>query len=388
MAFEARERARNIEVLSEPRTYGPGSEHSYFSDLARSVTFAPEAHAAKERLARHAREVEVEVEAGRTTEAIRARRSMREHTRGAETRALSSSSNSAGAFVSPEYLIADWAAYRTPEKSFTNQTTNLPLPEYGLQVNIPSFTGSASIAQQTEGAAVTELDPTGASVSATLVPLVGQITVSQQMWDQAGAAGTSTDEFLFGQMTYQLNTAIDTYVLGQALANAASVSASVGYAASVFYQSISLAAEQLTDTAGVRLNPTHVFSTSDFFRYVTRQVDNQQRPLVVPDSNALVAAAGDPKWASFTGVHLPGALSWFQNDNIPATASSANTQIIVCRPQEIYTFDGEHSTYAYPETQANKLEVVIGLKAYVGVIVRFPKAIATITGGTYPVTLV
>ena len=61
----------------------------------------------------------------------------------------------------------------------------------------------------------------------------------------------------------------------------------------MFYQSISLAAEQLTDTAGVRLNPTHVFSTSDFFRYVTRQVDNQQRPLLVPDSNALVSAKGE-----------------------------------------------------------------------------------------------
>ena len=381
--FESRERKRNIEVKSEPRTYGPDSEFSYFYDLARSVTHSPETSAAKERLARHARENEVEAES-RSASGLRARRAMNERLRG-ETRALTSASTSAGAFVTPEYLIADWAAYRTPEKSFTNQTTNLPIPDYGLTVNIPSWTGSASVAQQTEGSAVVETDPTGASVSATLVPLVGQITVSQQEWDRAGAAGTSTDQFIIGQLTYQLNTAIDNYVLTQALSNAASVTDTAAFTASVFYNDIAKAREQLTDTNGVRLNPTHVFSTSDFFAYVSRQVDSSLRPLLVPDSNALVSAKGDPDWASFTGVHLPGALAWFQDDNIPASGS--NTQIIVARPQEVYTFDGEHTAYAYPETLANKLQVVVGIKAYVGVIVRFPKAIAVINGSTYPTTL-
>ena len=377
-----------VDVISEPRTYGQGSENSYFLDLARSVTNHPGAHEARQRLNRHAIEIETDAASPRSAAQKRAQNVLREVNRASapETRALTSATNSGGAFVSPQYLTESWAQFRTPEPIFSNQTTLLPLPEYGLTVNIPTFTSAASVTQQTEGSTVSDQDPSGTAASATVVPLVGEITVTQQWWDRAGATGAAADQILYSQMLAQFNTAKDSYVLNQALANAASVSDSNTWSASVFYRDISLAAEQMTDTVGVRLNPTHVFSTSDYFRYVSRQLDSQSRPLIVPDSAALAAIDSDPTWAGYTGVHLPGALQWHQDDNIPAISS--NTQIIVCRPREIYTFDADHFTFAYPETKANQLEVIVGIKGYVGAVVRFPKAIAVISGSTYPTSLI
>jgi hypothetical protein len=91
---------------------------------------------------------------------------------------------------------------------------------------------------------------------------------------------------------------------------------------------------------------------------------------------------------AWTGIHMLGQLRWFKDDNIPPTASSANTQILVCRPSETLTFDGPPIPYAYPETNANDLQVVLGFRGYTAVIVRHAKSICVITGSTYPVTAV
>ena len=370
----------------EPRTYGPANpENSYFRDLAMSA-FEPGGPAA-ERLLRHGKEALVE--SGRSTpEGLRSRDALRNATR-KETRAggITTASASDGAFVTPEYITEAWAKFRSPNRSFANQTTQLPLPEYGLQVNIPSFSSPTSVAAQgSELQGVNDNDPTGTNIQAALTTLVGQVTLSQQLHERGGADGLAFDIILGLQLLEQLNAAIDLYVLQQALANAGTITDASGLTIAKFYQDLALAREQLTDTAGVRMAPTHVFSTSDFFSYITRQVDSQSRPIVVPDSNALVASANDPNWEAWTGVHLPGGTQWHTDDNIPA--AGANTQVIVARPSEVFTFDGQHVSYSFPEPGAQTLSVVVGLRAYVGVITRFPKAIAAISGGAYPTSLI
>jgi hypothetical protein len=163
------------------------------------------------------------------------------------------------------------------------------------------------------------------------------------------------------------------------------VSASVAFSASVFLQNLALASEQLQDTAGTRLQPTHLFTTSDFFNYYTRLSDNNGRPFLPPET-LLMDEPQDELWEAWTGLHMPGSLRWWKDDNIPAIGG--NTQIVVCRPQEIYTFDGERIPYAYPEYLANQLTVILGLRAYVSTIPRFKNAIAVISGGTYPTSLI
>lgn len=384
--YARRKATESVAIQSEPRTYGPAHpDHSYFQDLAlAAVPGTAGAAEATQRLARHDAEVHADAE-GPGGEYARA--GLREYDRPrSENRAMSSGGSSGGPFVSPEWLTSQYAVFRSAEKAFTNQTMNLPIPDYGLQVNVPSFTSTASVAQQTENAAVSETDPSGADIQVSLVTIAGQVTISQQLQDRGGMSGLAFDKIISAQLGSQLGAAEDVYVINQSLANAGTVTDATAFTMALFYQDIAKARELLTDTAGTRLAATHVFSTSDLFSYVTRQLDSSQRPIVVPDSAALVASDGDPNWFSFTGVHLPAALRWFADDNIPA--SGGNTQILVARPQELLTFDGDPIAYAYPETLANQLSVVVGLRAYIAVVARYPKAVAAISGATYPTTLV
>ena len=383
MGFEARERERRgtVTVTSEPRTYGPANpENSYYLDLARSAFVTdPRSMDAQERLVRHAREVEADNSAYE-------QRSLREVSRGGERRALSTSTGSGGAYVSPKWLVEDWAAYRSPTNSFFNLTTRFPSPEYGASVVIPSFTSSASVTQQTENSAVAETDPSGIQIAAPLVSLTGQITTSMQLWERGGMPGLATDQIVHAQLMQQYSATQDTYAINQCLATAASVSASVAFSASVFYNSLGLAAEQLADTAGVSMQATHLFSATDFSNYVFRWADANGRPLLQPQT-LLMPEPLDMANEAWTGVHMLGQLRWFKDDNIPDNASN-QYQILVCRPSEVFTFDGPPTPYAYPETNAENLQVVIGLRGYTAVINRFPKSVAVISGATYPNSLV
>ena len=372
-----------VDILSEPRIYGPANpENSYWRDLALQAVPAEPGHSeAVTRLRRHADEIE-KTAGTSSDEGRRALRGIRNVNR-AETRAgMTTGTSSGGTFVTPEYFTNLWATFRAANRSFVNQTTAFPLPEYGLAVHIPSFSSAPTVAQQLgENQAVADAEPTGTDITTPLVTEVGQVSLSQQLHDRGGMDGLSFDMIVQQQLMSQLNAAIDTYVINQALANAGSVTDAT-FSMANFYADLAKGREQMTDTAGVRLMPTHLFTTSDMFSYITRQVDSQNRPIVTPDSNALVQAAGDPRWEAWTGIHLPGALQWHTDDNIPVSGS--NTQLIVARPSEIFTFDGEHIAYSFVETNAQELSVVVGLRAYVAAIVRFPKAIASISGAAYP----
>ena len=98
----------------------------------------------------------------------------------------------------------------------------------------------------------------------------------------------------------------------------------------------------------------------------------------------LAEQTGDPKWHSWTGTRVAGSVLWHTDDNIPA--SGVNTQLLVARPKEIYTFDGANLAFAYPETGAQSLTVQVGMRTYVGAVARFPKSIAAITGTAYPLS--
>jgi hypothetical protein len=82
---------------------------------------------------------------------------------------------------------------------------------------------------------------------------------------------------------------------------------------------------------------------------------------------------------------LPDGLAVFQDNNVPAVGS--NSQIVVARPSEVFVFEGSPISFSYAETEAADLSVVIGLRVYVGCIVRYAKAVQAISGNTYPTTL-
>jgi len=379
-------------VIDEPRTYGPANpEHSWFQDVALSTTGEHGSDQARARLLQHALEVDVEIKA-RSREGVRANREreFREHgSFRAESRAANSTT--LAGFTTPNWLTEQWAAFRSPPRTFTNQTFMVPLSPFGLQVNVPSFSGPAASGQQSsENQAVGGASPTGADLSTSVTTQLATVVLSQQLYDRGGATGLGFDMIMGAQLKSQLDAAVDLYVLNQAISGATSVSDSTSYTNALFYQDIAKAREGLTDTSGTRLVPTHLFSTSDLYSFVSRQVDDDHRPIFTPDWSAEpwsnYAEHGDDTGKGWLGHILPGNIAWFADDNIPASGS--NTQIIVARPQEMVTFEADPVVYAWPETYGPNLSVLVSLVEYVAAVARFPLAFSVISGNTYPTSLV
>ena len=194
------------------------------------------------------------------------------------------------------------------------------------------------------------------------------------------------------QLQQQYDESVEMYVLSQALGSAATVRGQASFSIAGVYQDIAAGREKLTDTSGTRPRPTHFFSTSDFYSYVTRQVDSSQRPIVSPDfAPGLPLAAGDSpaKWSRFTGTVLPGGVLWFEADAIPNLGTTSETQLIVSAPDEaMVVFEGEPVLALAPQYGAASLELMLNLRAYVAAVPRYPSGTASIAGAAYTASLV
>ena len=407
--------ARAYKVVSEARVYGPKSKWSYFEDLGLRSDLDPMVSApARERQARYGAELAYEARRG-SPEGQRVVRAIREKTRceredlhrEAESRAIgtdggisATAAGEAASFVSPYFIELEWAPYRGKARSFADQCHQYPMPEYGLRVYIPYFSSAASASEQVEGAAVSESSPTAALQGATVETVSGQVVVSRQLHERGLTGGGAVDSVIGKQIHQQLDEALDLYVLNQAITNGEAVTGQSTYKAANLYQDLALAREKLTDTAGVRLRPTHLFTTSDLYNYATRQVDGSERPIVVPQfaasfpisTGADGGAQGDkerPKWSRFTGTVLPGGVLWFTDDNVPTYGTTSQTQLVVSAPDEAVTLcESEPILTSFPETDAAHLQVVVNLRQYVCAVTRHAGGTAAITSAAYKASLV
>jgi hypothetical protein len=403
-------------VTDEPRVYDAYSPHSYFMDkvtLAESAGNGdPIAASAEARMARYDVELKHEIRS-MSREGRRPVRVIGEQyrqdvvevnrrvvgERQAEARALgtgggalSSAGSGAAAFVSPYFALQAFAPWRGAHRTFADQCATLPLPSFGLQVYVPTISSTVSVSQQTEGQAVSNTDPSTALVGAQIETVTGQITISQHISDRGWNGDGSFDIIVSRQLQQQLDEKVNLYALNQALAGAATVAGQSSFTIAGFYQDLATGREKLTDTAGTRLRPTHLFTTSDFYSYVTRQVDDDHRPIVVPQfapGFPLAAGDGQTSWSRFTGTVLPGGVLWFTDDTIPNAGTTSETQLIVSAPDEaMVLLEGDPIFSVYPQTDAASLELVAGLRSYVAAIPRYASGTASIAGAAYTSALV
>jgi hypothetical protein len=294
----------HVSVQSEPNVYGPHSEHSWFRDIAatlsqgdvfatRTAEMAPAAVEA--RLAKHVQDVQ---NAARKGDAYgRAVPAMlhescreedeQEHRRRAdrELRVLttgggdtpSSAGGGAAAFVSPAFLVPLWAPYRGVERAFADACHKEPLPDFGMRVYIPVFTGTDKVAKQAEEGAVTETVPTTGIEGSAVETLTGQVIITEQLLSRGvTGGGGSFDQLIGAELAQRLDQEVDLFALNTAIAAGEAVTGETTYSTEGLYKDLALAREKLTDTAGTRLRPTHMFTTSDLYSYASRQVDANQ----------------------------------------------------------------------------------------------------------------
>jgi len=400
--------------VREERVYGEGSPHSFYRDLASGLDEGVDVSRAQERMARYDAEVAYEVRQG-SPEGQRAERAIRESCRTedqetnrrlvdqrvTEMRAFatgggataSATGGGGAAFVSPFFAWESLATYRGKHRVFTSQCGTGDMPQYGFNVYVPTFSTGTSVLSQTEGQAVSESDPTTTLPGTELETITGQLLLSQQLEDRGFTGnGGDFDKMVGRQLQQQYDESVEMYVLSQALGSAATVTGQASFSIAGVYEDIAAGREKLTDTAGTRLRPTHFFTTSDFYSYVTRQVDSSQRPIVVPQfAPGFPLAAGDAstKWSRFTGAVLPGGVLWFEADAIPNLGTTAETQLIVSAPDEaMLVFEGEPILMTSTQYAATSLQVLLNMRAYVAAVARYPSGTASITGAAYTSTLV
>jgi hypothetical protein len=412
-------RDRQTRVVSEPRTYHLHSHHSYYADrIALADMQAPTRHAALQRLSDYGRELAYEIDQ-RSVEGRRAERIFRARTRvfdeaehrkrmtkllselratGTDGGISATSPGEAAAFVSPFFLLDQWAPYRGAARSFADQCHGLPLPPFGMHIYLPFYSTGAKATEQSEGGSVTETAPVSALEGAEVETITGEITLSLQLRDRGMTGGGSLDVVLGLQIQQQLDEAVDKYVLGRAITKGTAITGKLTgtWEAEKFWEDLAIGREEITDTAGTRLRPTHAFSTSDFYSYVSRQVDTtNKRPLMIPQyvpGFPITTGADDydggsnrlPKWSRFTGNVLPGGVLWFEDDNIPAFGTTSQTQFLISAPADaIVLMEDEPILTPFVETKADTLQVLLNLRQYTAAITRHAAGTSATTSAGY-----
>lgn len=406
----------DTKVTNEPTTYGPGSPHSYYHDLARQSLVQSVHHAAAvQRLSRHsfemAREAHLGTEIGR-----RAERQMKDVTRSdsvAEHRAsmdqfravgqaefrtplttgggasASASGGSAAALVAP-FVIGDYVPFREAGRTAADLVSHRDLPDYGMQLYIPNVTSGAAVASQTEGSAVQETDPAFGYLNAAIITEAGEVTVSQQVLDRAGP-GFEADQVIADALRRDLAPKIDAYVLTQMLSGATNINDNTNTWAVTktsgtggLYGKLSNAKQNIRTATGTFLNPNAALMTPARWEVTAGAADSQGRPFVVPDAmgpfNAIATASGtgDVGVEGRTGYTL-NTLPIYQDFNIPAPASG-NDQVIVLDSDIVVLYEGAPINRAIPQTLGNHLQVIIQLYQYLAVHVFYPGGIVSLTG--------
>ena len=381
----AEEKRTALRVGAEARVYSEHSPNSYYVDIsAAAVPGLPQHRAALERLDRYSRELAFEVSTG-SPEGRRALKvaESRALESGAsaydEKRAMTSGAASGGSFVTPAYLESDVGMYNSYPPAMSSQAVEVPDPGFGLTMYLPAFNSAPEVAQQVaENAGVHNTTPTAGYLSSHLVTLAGEVDISQALFDRSGPIGI--DQILHDAMAQQLETAVDSYVVGRALAVGGTISGASSFTAAALLQDVANAKAAAETADGTKLRPTAIFMAPEIGEWLLSLCDPNGRPLLLPTAANAWLPVQQPA-PGYTGYTLMGTPVFFDG-SIPATGS--NAQIVLANMGEVFLLQSAPVARAIPETLAADLTVVIQLFSLAGAIIRHPQAVQVLSGNAYP----
>jgi HK97 family phage major capsid protein len=183
---------RVARIGAEERTYRPDDHRtgraSFYRDLALGQVFQDPA--AGQRLARHAREVEVDGVGGPQQRAI--------------------GTGAVSGLVPPAYVTEQFAELARAGRPVANSMQPMPLPETGMTVNISRITtGTSAASQALQNAAVSETNAADTLLSPPVVTIAGQQTVSRQAVER----GELVEEVLTADLANAHNSELDRQVI-------------------------------------------------------------------------------------------------------------------------------------------------------------------------------
>jgi HK97 family phage major capsid protein len=398
-------------VTSEPMVYGRGSRSSYFLDLARSDLNRGDGdggvQAARDRLRRHAQELEVELPAREARREARAREQVMqidgvraEHRRSVFERGdveqrvnPNRTDGQGGYFVPPLWLVDQYIALARFGRQTANLCLGMDLPSGTDSINIPKVnTGTTTAAQTADNAAVSSTDLTDTFVNAPVRTIAGQQDLALQLLDQSPI---SFDQIVFTDLISDYNMRLDIQVIngsgtsGQHLGilNVSGVNSVTYTDASVtlpeMYPAFAQGASQVYKNRKLPATAAVIYPSTWY--WATAQLDTTNRPLIVPPQvgwnpagTQMDLATGDGP-AGMLSMGLPGYL----DGNLPTNlgGGSNETRVIVARFPDLYLWEGSLRSRTLTEVLSGTLQVRFQVYAYSAFMAgRRPESISVLSG--------
>lgn len=396
-AAEAAKASGHGITVREPLTYRKGGEHSYFLDLARATFNRGDADGARDRLVRHAREMDVEMPR---------RVAIAEERAATEGKMLSPeispfekrvnpnrTDGQGGYFVPPLWLIDEYIPLLRAGRVFADQVRQLALPGGTDSINLPKVaTGAATNVQTADNAAVTSVDITDTSVSAPVRTIAGQQDIALQLLEQSPIG--LDDQVIFPDLIADYNRRVDLQTLnGTGASGQMTGIDSLSGGNAVTYTDATPTgpklytplAQVMSLIASTRFEPpTAIFMHPRRWFWLAAALDSQNRPLVVPAGGAF------NQLAVMDGTNVQGPVGQvlgvpiFLDANIGVSygAGTNEDRIYAVRTPDLYLWEGNLRARTLQEVLSGTLQVRLQIYNYVAFMPnRYPISVGQI-GGT------
>lgn len=395
-------------ITREAKTYDLEQRHSYFLDMVRDKLGQGDGDggvgAARARLARHAKELDVDLPAreARRDElaAEQAERELRKdgYSQRARDTAFEKRVNpnrtdgQGGFFVPPLWLVDEFVDLPRFGRTIANLCRQIGLPSGTDSINLPKVaTGTATAVQAADAGGVQSTDLTDTSVSAPVRTIAGQQDIALQLLDQSPIA---FDEVVFADLIADYNMRLDTQVIsgsgasGQVtgVLNVAGVNAVTYTDASptlpelwipLLQSASQIAKNRKMPATGVALIPS-------LWYWALSQLDSSNRPFIVPPQIGFNSLANpDDLGADGPAGMFQYGLPGYMDGNIPSNlgAGTNETRIATARWSDLYLFEGSMRTRVLAEVLSGTLQVRLQVYNYVAFMGnRRPEAISVISG--------
>lgn len=369
-----RKASGRLDSIKEPTTYSrENTRASYLQDVCRVGANMDYTGQARERLMRHAQDVETSTEK-----------------RYAEMRDLSRVDGAGGYAVPPLWMMDDYVELARPGRALANLVTNQPLPPGTDSINIPKLlTGAATGVQTADNTNVVEQDITDTSVNAPVRTIAGQQDVAVQLLDQSPI---QFDQVIFRDLIADYAAQVDGQVIagtgaaGQVLGLLATAGiitvASAGVTIANVYSALADAVQRIHTTR--RLPPQAIVMHPRRWAFFQSLLDTTNRPLFLPAQNNPMNAAGiitDVAAEQVVG-NMHG-LPVITDPNLPTNLGAGTNQdpILIMRATDHILWESGVRTRAYPETLSGQLTVRLQVFGYLAfTAARFAASTAHVTG--------
>ncbi|MGO9154891.1 phage major capsid protein [Mycobacterium sp.] len=356
----------NIHVL-EKATYQAGDHRcSYVQDLVRVQLGMGDVDASRQRLNRHAQDV-------------------------AEYRAIDRTDSSAGYFVPPLWLVSQWIKLARPGRAFANTCTIAPLPAGTDNISVPKLlTGTTTAFQSADNTPVSNTDLTDTFVNAPVKTIAGEQDVALQLIDQSPVA---FDEVVFQDLTASHAATLDAGVIYADGTN----NTITGITNVTGIQTVTVAANNLAASYAAIANaiqlvhttrflpPTAIFMHPRRWGWFLSLLDNNQRPLFLPQANGLMNAAGVlENVESQQVVGQVQGVPVITDPNIPITLNGNQDPIFVARMSDLMLWESGIRARVLPQTLGQQLTIALQVYSYLAFASRYPQSFVQILGLTTP----